>query len=1198
MEREIVGYDLTETKEVLEEKQKKLKMIMKDIQWRSNNSTLRTKEEFEKNDIIQSLKVQQYDSKQMIQPIEFQQKHNQFNKDNNLSEYFKGNTSIVYVDQIESVSNDVNDEQNIMNQLQTNIANNLTNILQPLNSNISNNQNILNNNDNDKQNNSETIITQNIIDNKPSPSQITHLYNSIQKPFDINQINKSSVSNEYWNVLNENISTTKTNKNYILSNQNKLPCENVSQLPIFANINKSKENTVSNNPFVHSHKQNSFIPQLPIDNLIDWIVDCSEDEFIHRRYQFLCSIDSLTINDPLSFVISSLNKQYLTRRCILFSDLAEMKLLDLPTLFSKLSIMQNENIPILIKNIFTTNQYVTAHQDYLMKTIVEMKMNEDENGSDEEGKKKGKKKTTKKKGKKKSKAKIEKDRQEEREKRLKVFGIIEGEEKDVELANEYRRNQKKACDFIVNLFRSNNSSINNYIQKTALKQIVEQPLETESINLNTSENVNNTNQQMNSKEENKEMKMEEENEQSHESELSENHQNNSNEESENNSQESEEDQNPILQLINELMKSNDWYHFVLVAIELLHPAIIKKSIVETEAIIDKLIQSISVVYYHPKIMNLINCCYSLTKSQLPHITMEIKGKTMLFLTMLLDYIEQPTGNLLKIQNQIETQMKHISELRGERILNLTQFNEKEYEIKMNGINDETMKLKYIIGTLINLIYDKNKEHFNTFFTFIQKEYPLYPIPYLLCKYMHSHLHISSLIQSKCIELIKENIISTGTFIKQFIQPSIKQSLKSNDKERIFMYCQIISELMTMKNINNENIWNIRLSEMIIEEIILSLNILDQERVNHLFINSFGGNIDEFITIHKEKVFKLLKGKEKEKIISGLFWKPNTLYNHGEIKLNYIEEHQCSLSSISLVFSIITIERGIDLFLYILLSQNYSLPEMKVLIEEMNSEIFKSELFTTKIIDMLNHLEKEYSNNPQENIDTYIIEELSKWHNQLNTDDNNEISCNQCVVNAFLYVLKVLFQYNQSVELISPFVEFISLPPFTKYDTQTITTLVTSICEYRNKQMETEELTSTENETIETKQLNEIKRHELLINGMIQYLMKFNHNTETVDIYLIDNILETLTVLFEFVLQYSEGKQIVVSFDEELKKRECDLSFLNYIYSQLPFIEQIISEKNENDLNDDDFEIEYYPKQQLTYANLLHEPKVTEFIPQV
>ena len=37
MEREIVGYDLTETKEVLEEKQRKLKMIMKDIQWRSNN---------------------------------------------------------------------------------------------------------------------------------------------------------------------------------------------------------------------------------------------------------------------------------------------------------------------------------------------------------------------------------------------------------------------------------------------------------------------------------------------------------------------------------------------------------------------------------------------------------------------------------------------------------------------------------------------------------------------------------------------------------------------------------------------------------------------------------------------------------------------------------------------------------------------------------------------------------------------------------------------------------------------------------------------------------------------------------------------------------------------------------------------------------------------------------------------------------
>ena len=1186
MEGEITGYELNEPHKI-QEKREKLLMVMKDIQWRSHNQTLHTEDDFLQNDVIQSKKQEQIEQSQLLNPREQKQKETEFNKNNNLTEYFKGNTSYVYVnryDELTSLSADTNQVQssNAFSLLNTNHQANFP-FIHSLQSNLNN------------INNQSNSITQSIIMNKPSPSQIANLYDLIEKPFDINEINKASVSNDYWNLLNENVG----NNNYIVSNANRIPCENVSQLPIYSNINTNQS---SNDPFVQTVKPNHFIPQLPIHNLFDWIVDCTEDEFQLRRYQFLCSINQITLSDPVSLVVSSLNKNHLTRRCILFSDLAELQLLDLSILFTKLSNIHHENVPILVKNIFSTNSYVSSHQNYLMYSIIDMQMEEDDNDNEEEnGKKKTtKKRTNKKKTKKTKKVKQhEKDKQIEKEKRVQEFGILTEEMDDVELVNHYRENQLKTKEFIVDLYKSNNSSITTCIQKI---NVNEQQMEIETNenieNTNQNENTNNTNTNENNNQietKENEQQQSDSNEESvltaeHQSEVSEHEEQSEQPEHEEENQkqtesnEEMEEENEIIKLINSLIKTKDWYHFVIISIELLHPAIVKKSIGETELIINKLLEHISVIYYHPKIMNLINCCYSLTRSSYSHIPNEIKGKTFEFLSMLLDYIDKPTGNLLKISEQLETQIKRINEIKGEKYFQLNEFTETEFENKINGLSDEKVQMKYIIGTLLNLLYDRNKEHFTVFFNHCKKNYPMYPLSYLLCKYMCSHIHISQSIEQKCIDLITDNILSIGTLIKQFIQPSLKQALKNNDQQKIIICCRIISELMTKQNEKGEQLWNIRISEMIIDQIIQSLHLLNQSDINELFINSFGGNINEFITIHKEKVFQLLKGKNKEKIISGLFWKPNTLYTKGEISMNYIEEHQCNLSSISLIFSIISIEGGVDLFLHVLLSQNYSLTEMKTLIEEMNSEIFTSEIFVSKIIEMLDYMNDDYSDKSTQIIDNFIMEELEEWYNKYNDDI---ITCSQCMVNGFFYVLLVLFKYNQSIELLSHFISFITLPLFTKDDTETFTSLLSTICESKNNQMEIE---ITNQDTQET----ELQRNKLLINAIIVYLMKFNHNAVTTDLFLIDKLLETLSLLFENSLQYAKGKELIVLFDEEIKKKECCLSLLNYIHSQLPCINQIVMEMKANDINDDMFEIRYYPKQQHTYANLIHEPKIIPF----
>ena len=97
--------------------------------------------------------------------------------------------------------------------------------------------------------------------------------------------------------------------------------------------------------------------------------------------------------------------------------------------------------------------------DFNLDGVLEQ-MEEDENDNEgENGKKKTtKKRTNKKKTKKTKKVKQhEKDKQIEKEKRVQEFGIITEEMNDVELVNHYRENQLKTKEFIVDLYKSNNS---------------------------------------------------------------------------------------------------------------------------------------------------------------------------------------------------------------------------------------------------------------------------------------------------------------------------------------------------------------------------------------------------------------------------------------------------------------------------------------------------------------------------------------------------------------------------------------------------------------------------------------------------------------------------------------------------------------------------------------------------------------------
>ena len=462
-------------------------------------------------------------------------------------------------------------------------------------------------------------------------------------------------------------------------------------------------------------------------------------------------------------------------------------------------------------------------------------------------------------------------------------------------------------------------------------------------------------------------------------------------------------------------------------------------------------------------------------------------------------------------------------------------------------------------------------------------------------------------------MVRSRVIPIGTFIKQFIKPFMIELIANGDNEKLLMCLEIISELMKpMQNPTEENkqkdqkeekedkLWNIRISEMIFDQVVIALNILDKQQTSHLFENSFGGDINEYLHIHKDRVFKLLKGTQKQKVISGLFWKPNNLFNNGEVKMSYIEEHNCNFASISMLFSIITIERGVDLFLHVMLTQNYTVSEMKGLIEEMNVEIFQSQAFSQKIISMLKHLVNECNEENSEDIDRYIMTELENWYN---TETENKIECNICVVNGFFYTLSVVFKNNHSVDLIDAFIQFITLPNFSKEESQTLTLIINTICESTQHQMEIEPIKTqpqypTEMKESEQKETNEIKeekeqkedelitRSRLMMKGITNYLIKCNQSATTTDIVLIDNIIHSLTLIFTEVLEHEKGKELVIEFGELLEKSGCSLSFIKYIQSQLPFLTQILEEHANATKSDDDFCIKYHPKQQPTYANLL------------
>ncbi len=123
----------------------------------------------------------------------------------------------------------------------------------------------------------------------------------------------------------------------------------------------------------HSHmhtepaSQSLHIPPMPISCLVDWVVSASGDEFLQRRYDLLCSLHALNVSDFTPYALTSVNEVNIERRCIIYSDLAEMNVLDLQSLLSRARNSCSSYILSLAKNIYSLNKFTETRREYILK---------------------------------------------------------------------------------------------------------------------------------------------------------------------------------------------------------------------------------------------------------------------------------------------------------------------------------------------------------------------------------------------------------------------------------------------------------------------------------------------------------------------------------------------------------------------------------------------------------------------------------------------------------------------------------------------------------------------------------------------------------------------------------------------------------------------------------------------------------------
>ncbi|EMH77721.1 hypothetical protein EHI8A_183780 [Entamoeba histolytica HM-1:IMSS-B] len=400
-----------------------------------------------------------------------------------------------------------------------------------------------------------------------------------------------------------------------------------------------------------------------------------------------------------------------------------------------------------------------------------------------------------------------------------------------------------------------------------------------------------------------------------------------------------------------MIEHQDWYHFVNVAIELLHPSMVKKRKEECNEVLEELIQNVSMIFYHPKIMNLIICCYSIIKKN--NCEIHLKRRATILIALLLDYIDTPKGVLVRAKNYLNKTMQEINELipNSEMIID-TSFINEDYSIfiqQVSQITDEIIKAKIILTTLINTL-NKNISSFDKFFQSCSELIPLIPLPVFVCKQMVGNVVLNMNNMNQIVSLIKVGIISIGTVLKHFIQPTLKHLIINKDKERMMIIMKMITNLMKLTNTNGGKIWNIKMSEIIFEESVYGLEVLNENEVQEVFDESFGGNLNEFMNIHPELVNKLIKKQYKTKIVSGLCKKPNNICKGEGLEKEYLIK--CSFPTLSLILNVISIEKCIDALMYVMLIHTYSFNQFKEFIKSIEPITFQSERFKTISLSLL------------------------------------------------------------------------------------------------------------------------------------------------------------------------------------------------------------------------------------------------------
>ncbi|EDR29814.1 hypothetical protein EDI_094130 [Entamoeba dispar SAW760] len=893
---------------------------------------------------------------------------------------------------------------------------------------------------------------------QPPPSQIRFIIHT-----STNYLPKNTFlfTSYYYNLINQTLFPYPL----LSKQQNK---KIYSHIPIFSDLK------VSENLFIK--KKYHLIPTLSPSNVIDWVVEVNGKDFLQRRYLFLCSLKELKLTDYTSIALTSLDKPNLTRRCIIFSDLAELNMLDLQILFSKLVTITPENAIIFIKFIFTNDKFIQTRQEYMAMSIIETGLDEDEEISEEEGKRKIIKKSRKKTKKTKSKKGIEDkkkiERQKEREKRI----------------NEFKKKEEKNEDYLLTLI-------------------------CKECQIKTEEFLNNLHK-------------------------------------------IKEKENPIKQMI----KNQDWYHFVCIAIELLHPSMVKKRKEECNEVLEELIQNISMIFYHPKIMNLIICCYSIIKKN--EYENHLKRRAMILITLLLDYIDTPKGVLIRTKNYLNKTMQEINEITlKSEIINDSSIINEEYSIfiqQVSQITNEIVKTKIILTTLINTL-NKNISSFDKFFQSCSELIPLIPLPVFVCKQMVGNIIININNMNQIILLIKLGIISIGTVLKHFIQPTLKHLIINKDKEKIMIIMKMITKLMKLRNNNGGNIWNIKMSEIIFEESIYILEILNENEIQEIFEESFGGNINEFMNIHPELVNKLIKKQNKTKIVSGLCKKPNNICKGEGLEKEYLIK--CSFPTLSLILNVISIEKCIDSLIYIMLIHIYSFNQFKELIKSIDPIIFQSERFKTISLSLLFFIIQHP--NEKKDFNNFIKSQLAQWYT--NTYSIG-IECSINSIDGFFQILHQLILYHNNLEIVQTIISFISLPIFIKEEIGIISDIILDLCK-------------------NSKSLNEINN---LLNGLQICLLKFNQPLSITDLQLLNIVIETISQIFFKLLQFNDGINCLKSFKQFIDTSSIPLSLKKYLYSQLPVLEQF------NISTSQLFESKYYTKKQPTYSNLIGLPTIIHF----